>query len=85
MAQLLFRVMGPDNQVKFDELVDTLSRKYGYPEWVDDGQNGTIPNPEDRITWLRRTRREAIKADFIEQKKQDAREAVVITDPGLTG
>ena len=85
MPQLLFRVMGPDNQVKFDDLVDALSRKYAYPLTIDDINGMPIPNPETPLVWLRRTRREAVKDDFREQKKQDARDATVVTDPGLSG
>lgn len=85
MAQLIYRVMGPDNQPAFDEIVDCLTRKYGYPELVDDGNRNLVPNPEPRLDWLRRTRKELAKDDYIEQKKQDVKDNYDPGDPGFGG
>lgn len=85
MAQLIYRVMGPDNQTTFDEIVDCLTRKYGYPPLVDDGTGNYIPNPETRLAWLRRTRKELALLDYKEQKRQDAANNENSGDPGFGG
>ena len=83
MPQLLFRVMGPDNQQAFDEVVETLCKRFDYPEVISDPEKGWVNNPQSKLAWLRDTMRNRTRQEYHNQKRQDAQEANP-GDPGLS-
>lgn len=84
MAQLFFRVMGPDNQAKFNDLVDTIAKAYGYRATIYDPAQGDIPNPQTKLDFISQTEKNRVLAVYSNQKRQDARDAASPIDPGLS-
>ena len=76
MAQLIFNI--PDDQV--GRVVDALAIFYGYRAEDENGD----PNPEGKPAYVKRKIATEMRARVRRVERQQAADAIVITDPDIT-
>ncbi len=80
MAVFSATINYPDN--KQAELRDTIAFELSYPEVVDDGNGGTIPNPQSKSQFIQVKANEMLK-DWVSNTFKSGKTRLTVIDTNL--